>query len=63
VSNVVLVAGKQPQWQHHCQECFACLHHYPQQAIQIGNKTGRKQRYQHPNVTLKELMANHGINP
>jgi Fe-S-cluster-containing hydrogenase component 2 len=57
VSNIVLVAGKQPQWQHHCQECFACLHHCPQQAIQIGKKTGRKQRYRHPNVTLKELMA------
>lgn len=57
VNNIALAAGEQPQWQHRCQECLACIHQCPQRAIQIGDKTGNKQRYRHPAVTLKELMA------
>ncbi len=57
VGNITLAAGGQPQWQHRCQECLACIHHCPQQAIQIGDKTASKRRYRHPDVMLKELMA------
>jgi len=57
VGNIALAAGQLPEWQHRCQECLACIHNCPQQAIQIGNKTGSKRRYRHPDVSVKELMA------
>jgi formate hydrogenlyase subunit 6/NADH:ubiquinone oxidoreductase subunit I len=57
VKNITLTAGSQPEWQHHCQECLACLHACPQRAIQFGKNTHKRGRYRHPAVTLKELMA------
>jgi Fe-S-cluster-containing hydrogenase component 2 len=57
VGNIVLKSGSQPQWQHRCQECLACIHLCPQQAIQIGTHTLHKQRYCHPDVTIKDLSS------
>lgn len=43
------------KWLHHCQECLACLHHCPKQAIQCGKATKKKPRYRHPEVLVAEI--------
>ncbi|HYH02863.1 MAG TPA: EFR1 family ferrodoxin [Bacillota bacterium] len=55
VDNIQLNAN-QPLWQHHCEECLACLHACPQKAINKGGSS-KKPQYRHPDVTLKEIMA------
>jgi formate hydrogenlyase subunit 6/NADH:ubiquinone oxidoreductase subunit I len=54
--NIDLSAGK-PVWLHHCEQCLACIQWCPQEAIQFGKKTPRYERYHHPEVTLKEMIA------
>jgi ferredoxin len=56
VGNIVLTSGSQPQWQHRCQECLACLHFCPQNAIDYGTRTISKIRYHHPDVTVRDMM-------
>ena len=56
VDNIKLVNEK-PEWQHKCQMCTACLHYCPQIAIQWGEYTLGRERYNHPKIKLKELLA------
>ncbi len=56
VRNILIVDGK-PLWQHHCEQCFACLQWCPEEAIQYGKNTQKKKRYQHPEISLKDMMA------
>jgi ferredoxin len=55
VNNIKIVDGK-PQWQHKCQQCLACIHFCPTFAIQYGNKTMKRKRYHHPEITLKDII-------
>jgi ferredoxin len=55
VDNIKLVNDK-PEWQHKCQMCLACLHYCPQEAIQHGEYTLGRERYNHPYIKLKELI-------
>jgi len=55
VDNIKLVNEK-PEWQHKCQMCTACLHYCPQKAIQWGEYTLGRERYNHPYIKLKELI-------
>ena len=50
------MAGGLPHWQHHCEQCFACLQWCPQQALQFGSKTGGDKRYHHPGVKLADML-------
>ncbi len=52
--NIELVEGR-PVWKHHCELCCGCIHLCPVQAIQAGQKTGKRQRYRNPGVTVAEL--------
>ena len=54
--NIVLEAGK-PVWQHGCEQCLACIHWCPQESIQYGKKTLAYERYHHPEVKLKDMLA------
>ena len=56
VDNIKLVNEK-PEWQHKCQMCTACLHYCPQIAIQWGEYTPGRERYNHPKIEMKELLA------
>jgi ferredoxin len=60
-SNVEMV-GERPVWLHRCEQCFACLQWCPQEAIQYGKKTVKYPRYHHPEVTLKDMIAQADIN-
>jgi ferredoxin/flavodoxin len=52
--NITLVEEK-PVFSHHCEVCCACIHACPVQAIQAGSKTGGRERYRNPDVTLADL--------
>jgi ferredoxin len=60
VNNVDLVKG-QPVWQHHCEQCFACLHWCPEGVIEWGGSFGMG-RYHHRLVTVED-MASQGTTP
>lgn len=47
VGNIALQNGR-PAWQHHCEQCMACLQWCPQVAIQFGPRTAGRRRYHHP---------------
>ena len=55
--NILITHGK-PTWQHHCEQCFACLQWCPEEAIQYGNGTAKKKRYHHPEIKLSDMLAN-----
>lgn len=55
VNNIILVEGK-PQWQHKCQQCLACINFCPEEAIQYGKRTLGRGRYNHPDITVKDLL-------
>ena len=55
VGNIKLVDEK-PEWQHKCQMCTRCLHYCPLEAIQWGEFTLDRERYNHPYIKLKELI-------
>jgi len=55
VSNIEMVDNK-PSWQHHCEQCFACLQWCPKEAIQYGGKTSNGKRYHHPDVAISDMM-------
>lgn len=49
VHNIVMIDGK-PVWQHKCEMCMACIQYCPKEAIEYGDKTKGRKRYQNPNV-------------
>ncbi|MGD8997521.1 MAG: EFR1 family ferrodoxin [Anaerolineae bacterium] len=55
VSNIEMVEDK-PSWQHRCEQCFACLHWCPEEAVQFGGNTFGGKRYHHPDVTLADMV-------
>jgi ferredoxin len=54
VNNIKMVEGK-PVWQHHCENCFACFHWCPKEAI-YGDIVEYAKRYHHPNVKLSDML-------
>jgi ferredoxin len=56
VDNIQL-QNNQPVWQHHCENCLACLQWCPKEAIQYGKVTIGRKRYHHPEITLKDILA------
>lgn len=56
VGNIRLI-DRLPKWEHHCEQCFACLHWCPQQAIQYGKRTSGRTRYHHPDIEMQELIV------
>jgi ferredoxin len=54
--NIQLPEGR-PTWSHHCEQCLACIQWCPQASIQYGKKTSSYQRYHHPEITLKDIIA------
>ena len=55
VGNIEMQSGR-PVWKHCCEQCLACFHWCPNEAIEIGKSTERKRRYRHPNVTLTDMV-------
>lgn len=55
VGNIERRGGK-PLWKHHCEQCLACFHWCPEEAIEIGKSTKGKKRYRNPEVTLQDIL-------
>lgn len=55
VDNITFEANK-PQWNGHCEQCFACIQWCPKEAIQCGEGTRKRRRYRHPEVKVGELF-------
>lgn len=53
-ANINMVEGK-PVWQHHCQQCLACIQWCPHEALQYGKNTPDYPRYHHPEVKVSDL--------
>ena len=54
--NNIKIVNEKPEWQHQCILCLGCLHYCPLSAIQYGKYTPGRERYNHPNIKLKELI-------
>jgi ferredoxin len=52
-----ILVNEKPAWQHHCEQCFACIQWCPEEAIQYGRGTAKKKRYHHPEITIKDMLA------
>ncbi len=55
VRNIAIVDNR-PQWNGHCEQCFACLQWCNKQAIELGKKTAGVARYRNPNIKRKQLI-------
>ncbi len=53
----ITIADGRPRWHHRCEICLACVNYCPQRAIQYGNRTARRGRYHHPEITAVDLAA------
>jgi ferredoxin len=56
VGNINMVDNR-PKWQHHCEQCFACLQWCPREAVQFGGKTFHRKRYHHPEVRIADMVV------
>ena len=54
VKNIELINNK-PGFNHNCEQCLACVHYCPPKAINYKNKTQNRGRYNHPDISYKEL--------
>jgi len=55
VNNITMKDNK-PVWNNQCQQCYACLQWCPKASIQAGEKTVGIKRYNHPNITVKDII-------
>ena len=56
-SGAVIVENNKPRWTNGCEQCLACLHWCPKEAIQYGAKTKGRRRYRNPFVTMNDIIA------
>ena len=54
VNNIEMKDGK-PTFKHNCEQCMACIHNCPKQALNYKNVTAGRIRYRNPDVSLEEL--------
>lgn len=57
VQNIEIRNG-QPIWLGHCEQCFACFHWCPQNAVQYGRSSWIR-RYHHPRTSLSDFLQQH----
>ena len=55
VHNIEINSGV-PHWLGHCEQCLACLHWCPKQAINYGEKTEKRGRYTNPEITTRVFI-------
>jgi len=55
-SNNITIENGKPVFHHKCEQCYACLHWCPQQALQYGTKTKGLKRYHQPEIVLSDII-------
>jgi len=53
-NNIALQDGR-PVFQHQCECCMACIQHCPNKALNYQEKTQKRKRYTHPDITYAEI--------
>jgi ferredoxin len=61
VNNIDMMDGL-PDWQHRCEQCFACLHWCPEGVIEWDGKTMGMGRYHHRDVSVTDMVGQSGKN-
>ncbi len=56
VDNIAM-AEDRPTWKNRCEQCMACVHWCPKEAIDVKEKTVGERRYHHPEVKLADIIA------
>jgi ferredoxin/flavodoxin len=57
-ANNIKMAGSHPNWSTVCEQCVACIQWCPARAIEYGDKTAKRTRYQNPEITLSDMIFN-----
>lgn len=52
----IVISNEKLQWLGKCVDCMACINICPVQAINIGKKTQKKNRYKNPYINTRELL-------
>ena len=55
VGDIEMVDGK-PEWKGRCEQCYACFHWCPQNAVQYG-RSARVRRYHHPKTSVTDFQS------
>ena len=53
----IKIENNKPCWLHHCEHCVTCISWCPAKAIQYGEKTKTRRRYQNPKITVNEILG------
>jgi ferredoxin len=53
-NNIMLQDGR-PVFHHQCECCMACIQHCPKKALNYREKTQKRKRYTHPDITYVEI--------
>jgi len=53
VGDIEMIDGK-PEWKGRCEQCYACFHWCPKNAVQYG-RSARVRRYHHPKAFLADF--------
>jgi ferredoxin len=59
VNNIELISGK-PKWNTSCEQCLACLHWCPRNAIEFGRTTLNHERFHNPDISIKQMIDSAG---
>ncbi|RKD31827.1 EFR1 family ferrodoxin [Lacrimispora algidixylanolytica] len=54
--NNIKIENHHPCWQHTCEQCLACIHWCPCEAIEYGRNTIGRTRYRNPNVKVEDII-------
>jgi ferredoxin len=56
----ITVTDDTVHWGNACVQCYACIHWCPNEAVEIGGRTVGRQRYHHPDVTIRDMLDQRG---
>lgn len=54
-NNIVIENGK-PVFQHHCNQCMACISYCPKEAINFPHFTRNRKKYHNPYISPQDMM-------
>ena len=64
VGNIGLDDTGRPYFNHHCEQCMACIQFCPKRAINYKDRTQNRRRYTHPDIKYTDLaMLNGKVDP
>ena len=58
-NNITMSNGK-PTFNHQCESCMACIQYCPKRAINDKDKTEKRGRYTHPNISAQTIIKLRG---